>query len=111
MSEQILNWQDGVSRVVNNRGLYAKLLGRFVDGYADLPDKVVAALNNNDREQARMHAHTLKGTAANLGAELLAEKAHILEEAVKDTQPIEAAMQNVRDALAQTIVAMRAFQP
>lgn len=111
MSGEILNWQDGLSRVVNNKNLYAKLLGRFVDGYADLPDKVAAALADGNVDEARMHAHTLKGTAANLGAEALAATALTLEDALKAGQSADAPLALVRETLAQTLTAMRAFQP
>lgn len=110
MSGDILNWQDGLSRVVNNKALYAKLLGRFVDGYASLPDKVAAALAEGNMDDARMHAHTLKGTAANLGAEALANASMALEDAIKIGQDPQAPLTQVREILAQTLDAMRAFQ-
>lgn len=110
MSGQVLNWQDGISRVVNNKALYIKLLGRFVGGYTDMPDKIAAAIASGNVEEARLHAHTLKGTAANLGAEALADTAHTLEEAILSGQNIEGALSAVRDMLAQTLIQMQSFQ-
>lgn len=110
MGNQVLNWQDGVARVVNNRALYARLLGRFDESQKDAPAKIAQALAAGDADEVRALAHTLKGTAANLGAELLADAAMHLEEAVKSGQdPMEhlAEVQNVLDA---TLEAMKSFQ-
>ncbi len=106
----VLNWQDGVARVVNNRGLYAKLLGRFADSLGDAPDKIVEALAAGNFDDAQMQAHTIKGTAANLGAEALAEAGRVLEEAIKDQAGVEPAIEELRKVLAETVEAMRAFE-
>ena len=110
MGNQVLNWQDGVARVVNNRALYAKLLGRFADSQGDAPAKVMEALAAGNTEDARMLAHTLKGTAANLGAGALAEASMHLEEGIKAGQDITAVIGNVQQVLQETLVAMKAFQ-
>ena len=110
MGKEILNWQDGVARVVNNRALYAKLLGRFADSLSDSPAKVSEALAAGNTEDARMQAHTLKGTAANLGAEALAEAAMHLEEAIKNGQDTSALLASTQQVLEETLGAMRAFQ-
>ncbi len=111
MAHEILNWQDGVARVVNNRGLYAKLLGRFADSLGDAPEKLEAALAAGNLDDAQMQAHTIKGTAANLGAEALAETGRILETALKDGTGVEPAIAELRKVLATTVEAMKAFQP
>ncbi len=110
MAPEILNWQDGVARVVNNRGLYAKLLGRFADSLADAPDKIAEAVAAGNMEDAQMQAHTVKGTAANLGAEVLAEAGKVLEAAIKDGNGIEPAIEELRKVLVDTLAAMRAFE-
>ncbi len=110
MAPEILNWEDGVARVVNNRGLYAKLLGRFADSLADAPDKIAEAVAAGNLEDAQMQAHTVKGTAANLGAEVLAEAGKVLETALKDGHGIEPAIEELRKVLVETITVMRAFE-
>ncbi len=110
MSFEVLNWQDGVARVVNNRGLYAKLLGRFADSLGDAPEKIAQAIADGNMEDAQMQAHTIKGTAANLGAEALAEAGKVLETAIKDNAGIEPAIEELKKVLAVTVEAMRAFE-
>ncbi len=110
MSLEILNWQDGVARVVNNRGLYAKLLVRFSDSLGDAPEKIVQAIADGNMDDAQMQAHTIKGTAANLGAEALAEAGRVLEAAIKDQTGVEPAIEELKKVLAVSVEAMRAFE-
>lgn len=110
---EILNWQDGVSRVVNNRGLYAKLLGRFCTSEKDAASRIAEALSANDMEKASHLTHSLKGTAANLGAEALSQAALELESFVKaggsgDSAPLLAELQRILD---ETLQAMADFKP
>ena len=110
MGTELLNWQDGVARVVNNRALYAKLLGRFADSQGGAADAIEAALAAGNTEEARQLTHTLKGTAANLGGEALADAALHLEEAIKNGQDVAAVLGVVRQSLQDTLAAMKAFQ-
>ncbi len=106
----VLNWQDGVARVVNNRGLYAKLLGRFADSLGDAPEKLAQAVADGNMDDAQMQAHTIKGTAANLGAEALAEAGRVVEAAIKDQSGVEPAIEELKKVVAVTVEAMRAFE-
>ncbi len=110
MSQEILNWQDGVARVVNNRGLYAKLLIRFADSLVDAPEKLAAAIAAGDMNDAQMQAHTIKGTAANLGAEALAEAGRVMETALKDGTGTEPALEELKKSITATVEVMRAFE-
>lgn len=110
MAGQILHWEDGVARVVNNRGLYAKLLGKFAVSQANVPDAIAAAIHAGNMEEAKHLTHTLKGTAANLGAELLADAGMVLEEALKNNADTTQPLATVRECLEQTLDAMKAFQ-
>ncbi len=110
MSQEILNWQDGVARVVNNRGLYAKLLIRFADSLGDAPEKLAAAITAGDMDDAQMQAHTIKGTAANLGAEALAEAGRVMEAALKDGAGVEPALEELKKSIDATVAVMRAFE-
>ncbi len=110
MAHEVLNWQDGVARVVNNRGLYAKLLVRFSDSLADAPEKLAAAIAAGDMNDAQMQAHTIKGTAANLGAEALAEAGRVMEVALKDGSGIEPALEELKKSITVSVEVMRAFE-
>ncbi|MCI0534850.1 MAG: PAS domain S-box protein [Verrucomicrobiales bacterium] len=86
----------------------------FIDLFlADVPDclgQIRAALNEQKADDLRRLAHSLKGSAGNLGAEDLSFLCHELEMAAKHTdlataprliQHIEAAFAQVQDALTQ----------
>lgn len=105
----ILNVAEGVGRVVNNRGLYGKLLVRFADTMADSPEKIAQFLAADDREEAQRLAHTVKGSAANLSAGDLAEAACMVETAISESQPVEDALHNMRNVLNATLAEMAAF--
>jgi two-component system sensor histidine kinase/response regulator len=59
--------------------LYRKLLARFVTGFADFPSRYRAARTTAEPGAAERAAHTLKSSAAQIGAQPLAEAASILE--------------------------------
>ena len=60
----LIDIEDGVKRVMNNRKLYVKLLNKFKDG-TNLND-LESGLAAGDMEKAQTAAHTIKGLAANL---------------------------------------------
>ncbi len=69
----------GLATVGGNEELYAKLLKKFANRYATVNEDISQCLQKNDIESAVRHAHTVRGIAANLGAEELAKAAENLE--------------------------------
>jgi HPt (histidine-containing phosphotransfer) domain-containing protein len=63
------NINDALGRLMNNKKLYAKLLGKFEVEYAAFDEKVKVALDADNFEDGVHLAHTMKGLAGNLGAE------------------------------------------
>ncbi len=74
---------DGLARLGGNRQLYVKLLGQFRTSHADTVDKIKEAIADGDQRTAARLAHTVKGVAANLGADWLAMASAKLESALK----------------------------
>jgi HPt (histidine-containing phosphotransfer) domain-containing protein len=68
---------------MNNKKLYQKLLDKFGAGYGDYEDKVVAAFEADNFEEALHLSHTMKGLAGNLGATSLQEASLALEQIAK----------------------------
>ncbi|MCL1842764.1 MAG: Hpt domain-containing protein [Defluviitaleaceae bacterium] len=56
---------DGKARVMNNMGLYLRLLGKF-DG-AKMAEDITRAMKEEDLKCVASASHALRGTAANLG--------------------------------------------
>ncbi len=69
----------GLATVGGNEELYANLLKKFANRYATVNEDISKCLQTNDIEAAVRHAHTVRGIAANLGAEELAKAAENLE--------------------------------
>ena len=83
MAESAFNVPDALGRLMNNKKLYQKLLDKFGAGYADYEDKVVAAFDADNFEEAIHLSHTMKGLAGNLGAASLQEASLALEQIAK----------------------------
>jgi signal transduction histidine kinase/DNA-binding response OmpR family regulator len=70
-----------LARIGGNEALARKIMLRFLD---DVPKRVALlkeALGNHNLDEARLHAHTIKGSSRNVGAESLGQAAERLEKA------------------------------
>ncbi|GMW03509.1 MAG: hypothetical protein AMXMBFR84_46430 [Candidatus Hydrogenedentota bacterium] len=74
---------EGIARVGGNRKLYVKLLRQFRDRNASSADEIAEALRAGDRELAARIAHSMKGSAGNIGASAVYKVAAVLESAIK----------------------------
>ena len=85
---QYLDVEQGIARVAGNQELYHRLLTRFAGEQADSVREIQAAVEANDREQAKSLCHKLKGVAGNLSATelfpLAAELDHDLVNSIPD---------------------------
>lgn len=89
----------GLATAVGNEKLYRRLLGKFRDGQGNFEAQFRAALQDADVTAATRCAHTLKGTAGNIGAKNLQAAAAALEQACQAQ-----ASQAQIDALLQSVV-------
>jgi len=106
-----LDTQDGLARVGGNRTLYLKLLRQFVDTQGPAIAHITAALAAGDLALAERLAHSLKGVAANLGANQVRFAAAPLEKLLHDradAPAIDGAMQQVAGQLEPLVAALRA---
>jgi PAS domain S-box-containing protein len=74
----------GLRRVAGNRKLYLKLLQQFVAQHVDTVTQLAAQLDAGDHATAKRTAHTVKGTAGNLGARRVENAAADLEAAINE---------------------------
>ena len=84
-----INSRAGMATTMNNGKLYHRLLERFRDSYQNFEGQIKAALSDPDRTSAERCAHTLKGTAANIGAKGLETAAERLEKACEESSSAE----------------------
>jgi HPt (histidine-containing phosphotransfer) domain-containing protein len=73
----------GLLRLGGNRSLYRRLLGKFADNQRDVVRQIESATKVGDITAAIRLAHTLKGVAANIGAQALADAAAGFETEIK----------------------------
>jgi two-component system sensor histidine kinase/response regulator len=101
-----LDTKDGLARVAGNRRLYLKLLRQFIAQQGDAPAQIAEQLESGDRAAAERTAHTVKGTAGNLGAKTVQSCAGELEKAIREhagTAQVETLRQRFGDNLAALV--------
>jgi HPt (histidine-containing phosphotransfer) domain-containing protein len=74
----------GMATTMNNEKLFTRMLVKFRDSQGQFADMFAAARKEADPKAAERAAHTLKGTAGNIGARALQAAAAELEQACKD---------------------------
>jgi two-component system, sensor histidine kinase and response regulator len=106
-----IDTKTALKRTGGNRKRYESLLQRFADSQSHVVDDIRAALAAKDFPTAQRFAHSLKGAAANLGANALAQVAAAAEAAIDSNQAVAPALESLSRSLDQTIAAIRAPLP
>ncbi|TYT73899.1 response regulator [Desulfobotulus mexicanus] len=89
-----------IHRFLGNRQLYEKVLEEFSRSQSRTPEEIAGCLDRGDREKARLLAHTLKGTAANIGAHDLSMAAKEVEtRIIHDTGPVQEAINQLTQSM------------
>ncbi len=78
-----LDTVNGLRHVLGKKALYLSMLRKFVAGQQQVAAEITAALDAADWHAAELLAHTLKGVAANIGANELQAEAALLEAAIR----------------------------
>jgi PAS domain S-box-containing protein len=79
-----IDTEAGLAVTQNNKALYLKLLKRFASSYQNFEQLFLDAIQDSDDKAAIRCAHTLKGTAGNIGAKPVQSSARVLEQACED---------------------------
>ncbi len=87
-----LDMRAGLKRVLGNETLYISMLTKFLSGQKNAVADINQHLNNNDWATAERIAHTIKGLSASIGAQHIADKASVLEIAIKQKNTPEIAI-------------------
>jgi two-component system, sensor histidine kinase and response regulator len=95
------------------KGLVKRIVTLFVDDSARLLAELGAALEAGDVDAARRSTHTLKSTAANVGASALAQTAAAAEQSLKGGELADArdALPRLQALRAATLAALADLQP
>ncbi|MDW6093927.1 response regulator [Vibrio rhizosphaerae] len=104
-----LDYRNGLMRLAGNEQLYQRLLSQLIDKEHDIVPRIEDALAQGDSSQAVLMAHTLKGSAANLGLMRLSDIAARIEVIIKDEKGDAALAAILREAekhIAQLVPAL-----
>jgi len=105
-----IDTQAGLATTMNNPGFYARMLAKFLDSQADFGALFAAAQSDADPTAAARAAHTLKGTAGNIGARQVQAAAAVLEHACQTrTAPAEL-QQHLQTVLAELAPVLQGLQ-
>jgi PAS domain S-box-containing protein len=100
----------GLATCQGKLGLYRRMLLKFRDSQAGFDAVFAAALEGDDPSAPERVAHTLKGTASNIGATAVARTAAAVEEACRQGIRGDALAQLVAGAGGQLVVVMAGLQ-
>jgi signal transduction histidine kinase/DNA-binding response OmpR family regulator len=100
---QWIDTETALRRVAGNTGLYHKLLRQFADGQRDAAKQIADLLAAGDLATAERTAHSVKGVAANVGAQPLADAASALEKALRAGEEAAALLERFRNMMAVTV--------
>ncbi len=94
-----------LDRLLGDRQLYARLATGFIEHHKDMARHIARLLLDQDQVTAQRELHTLKGLAATLGAQALADQAQQMEQALyrQDLQQLAAAMPELSRLLAAAL--------
>lgn len=102
----------GLATTQNNKKLYLKLLKRFREGNGSFAQEFTDAFDAGDTESAIRLAHTLKGTAGNIGAFDLFNLARKLESKTKhesDGMEIDSLVNTLSEELNKVLLGLGAI--
>ena len=94
-----INVERGLATTQHNHKLYRKLLRRFWQQYRHFEQEFSQAQTDADSSAAARYAHTLKGTAGNIGAQQLQQLAATLEQLCLTQQDVTQIAQQVQTEL------------
>ncbi|MBD8526610.1 response regulator [Pseudomarimonas arenosa] len=102
--------ESGLRYAAGHTELYCRMLQRFVDKYADAASELQTMLAEQRPSEAEHLAHSMRGMAATLGAELIAEQAGEIEAALGSDASLPD-LAPLRRALHALVEDMAGFDP
>jgi two-component system sensor histidine kinase/response regulator len=106
-----IDTKSALRRTGGNRPRYESLLRKFAEPSVGGVEEIRTALAAGDMATAARAAHSLKGSAANLGATALAEVASRAETALTTGEGVEPALQSLSLSFGAVVTAIRSALP
>ncbi len=86
---EIFNYGDVLQRMMNNAQLAKTLIRSFVNETPSIILKIEKSFAEGNLTDAATFAHSIKGSAANIGAEKFSRQARQLEQRIKNKEPVD----------------------
>ena len=86
--------------------LYRSILQGFRRNNLTIISQMISAFDKNDHKALRDHAHSLKGSAANIGAESLAQLAENLENSASNHTPEKIQINDIKSGLEEVFTSI-----
>jgi two-component system sensor histidine kinase/response regulator len=102
-----IDTEAGLAVSQHKQALYLKLLKRFADSNQDFSQQFQQALQDTDPEAASRCAHSLRGSAGNIGAKAVQFAAQALEMACREHADIAAPLLRLEQELAVVLTALK----
>jgi HPt (histidine-containing phosphotransfer) domain-containing protein len=99
---QRLDVEEGLDRLMGERALYLQILRRFLQDHRDSCGRIQAFLAQRLETQAQLAAHSLKGSAGLIGAQLVHDQSVLVENAIAAGAECAALMQQLDALLRET---------
>jgi len=99
---QRLDVEEGLDRLMGERALYLQILRRFLQDHRDSCSRIQAFLAQRLETQAQLAAHSLKGSAGLIGAQLVHDQSVLVENAIAAGAECAALMQQLDALLRET---------
>ncbi len=80
----VFNRQALLDRLMGDREMVTQIIDSFIDSTSQIIKDTSLAVQTGDTEQCKMLGHSLKGAAANVGAEALSQIAYAIEKAGRE---------------------------
>ncbi|WP_207886184.1 response regulator [Pseudomonas sp. 30_B] len=109
-----IDMEAGLATCMGNRDLYLRLLRKFHASQSRFAEEFQAARTSDDPTAAARQAHSLRGTAGNIGAKKVAQAAGALEQAClsgEAAERIQACLTEVEQCLGPVLDALAGLLP
>ncbi len=109
-AEKTINLEFGLSQLSGNKTLFLRLLQKFADEYQQASDKLQSMVDNQQWQEARLYAHTIKGVASNLGFTRLHLACKETEAELKADAAAPVSLPELKTAMDETLALLAALQ-
>lgn len=82
------NKEEALDRLGGKEKLLRRIIASFLEEAPNILDQLAIAIQNNHFEEAQLHAHSLKGSAANIGATSIQNITKKMEDGAKERDRI-----------------------